>query len=84
MGKVHVLINGSLRTLKDGLDPTQAIEGLRAKGYTVQRCKAPPSMKTLERYACDSVCKATDGCTVEPDGFCVHGHKSWLLVMGLI
>lgn len=29
-------------------------------------------------------CEATDGCWVEPDGTCEHGHPSWLLEMGLI
>ncbi len=27
---------------------------------------------------------ATDGCHVEPDGICPHGHPSWLLRLGLI
>lgn len=27
---------------------------------------------------------ATDGCTVEPDGECPHGHPSWLIVESLI
>ena len=29
-------------------------------------------------------CEATDGCWVEPDGVCPHGHPSWLLYWGLI
>jgi len=32
----------------------------------------------------DSVCEATDGCQVEPDGVCPHGHPSWLRYYGLI
>lgn len=43
-----------------------------------------PSVKTLERWSFDGVAKATDGCRVEPDGRCEHGHSSWMLVMGLI
>lgn len=27
-------------------------------------------------------CEATDGCWVEPDGICEHGHPSWLLYLG--
>jgi hypothetical protein len=27
---------------------------------------------------------ATDGCYVEPDGVCEHGHPSWPLYLGLI
>lgn len=29
-------------------------------------------------------CMATDGCWVAPDACCEHGHKSWLLELGLI
>jgi hypothetical protein len=43
-----------------------------------------PSIKTLQKWADDGVAKATDGCKVEPDGKCIHGAKSWLLVLGMI
>lgn len=43
-----------------------------------------PSMDQLEEWVFDSVCEATDGCDVEPDGKCPHGHPSWLLALGLI
>ena len=43
-----------------------------------------PTMEQLERWSFDGVAEATDGCQVEPDGRCEHGHKSWLLVFGLI
>lgn len=43
-----------------------------------------PSMEQLEEWVYDSVCEATDGCIVEPDGRCPHGHQSWLLRLGLI
>lgn len=29
-------------------------------------------------------CEATDGCWVEPDGVCPHGHPSWLLAWAMI
>ena len=32
----------------------------------------------------DSICPATDGCTVEPDGICEHGHPSWFIYLGVI
>lgn len=32
----------------------------------------------------DGNCEATDGCLIEPDGICYHGHPSWLLRLGLI
>jgi hypothetical protein len=28
--------------------------------------------------------EALDGCPVEPDGICPHGHPSWLRYLGLI
>jgi hypothetical protein len=43
-----------------------------------------PDMDTLEEWLFDGVCESTDGCMVEPDGICPHGHPSWLLVLGLI
>lgn len=43
-----------------------------------------PDEDQLEEWTLDSVCDATDGCSVEPDGMCEHGHPSWLLALGLI
>ena len=43
-----------------------------------------PSMGEAEYWVMDGVCEATDGCTVEPDGVCPHGHPSWLIAMGVI
>ena len=43
-----------------------------------------PDEEQIEEWIYDSVCDATDGCTVEPDGVCPHGYPSWLLYLGLI
>jgi hypothetical protein len=43
-----------------------------------------PDTEQLTRWALDSVVEATDGCSVEPDGVCPHGHPSWFLRLGLI
>lgn len=43
-----------------------------------------PTIKCMERWSNDGVAKATDGCRVEPDGVCEHGHSSWMLVVGVI
>lgn len=43
-----------------------------------------PGQATLERWLFDGCCRATDGCMVEPDGWCSHGHLSWLDHLGLI
>lgn len=43
-------------------------------------------MAQLEEWVSDSICPALceDGCEVEPDGHCEHGHPSVLLAMGII
>ncbi len=43
-----------------------------------------PSESELEQYSFDGVVPATDGCRVEPDGYCEHGHVSWFLYLGVI
>jgi hypothetical protein len=43
-----------------------------------------PDWETLEEWLLDSVCEATDGCIVEHDGRCPHGHPAWILRLGLI
>ena len=43
-----------------------------------------PDDAQIEEWIFDSICEATDGCTIEPDGVCPHGHPSWLLRLGLI
>lgn len=43
-----------------------------------------PDDDQLQEWAMDSVQDATDGCQVEPDGICPHGHPSWFLRLGLI
>jgi hypothetical protein len=46
--------------------------------------KPEPEMVELEEWVFDSICEATDGCIVEPDGVCPHGHPSWMLYLGVI
>jgi hypothetical protein len=46
--------------------------------------KKCPSMKTLEKYSNDSICKSIGGKTVEPDGYDQDGYPSWLLVLNII
>ena len=43
-----------------------------------------PDLDTLTYWLWDGVAEATDGCLVEPDGTCPHGHRSWLRELGLI
>lgn len=43
-----------------------------------------PTDDQIIEWVMDSVVDATDGCRVEPDGRCEHGHVSWLLWLGMI
>lgn len=43
-----------------------------------------PDVDEIMEMSLDSLCEATDGCIVEPDGVCEHGHPSWLLYLGCI
>lgn len=43
-----------------------------------------PDLATLMEWEAEGGCEATDGCWVESDGVCPHGHPSWLLALGLI
>lgn len=43
-----------------------------------------PSIDQLYEWMFDGVAEATDGCRVEPDGMCPHGHPSWMIRMGII
>ena len=84
MASRNILVNGSLKTVKSDADIDTVIARLKTEGKDVKRCNATPSLKTLEKYSNDGIAKATDGCRVEPDGTCQHGHKSWLLQLGYI
>lgn len=56
----------------------------RIKGEKHKACTPQPSLKTLEKWSYDGIACATDGCRVELDGVCPHGHSSWLMVLGYI
>jgi len=56
----------------------------RPKGSKHLVTTKQPSMRKMEHWAYDSVAEATDGCKVEPDGQCPHGHSSWMIVLGMI
>ena len=56
----------------------------KVKPVTKKPTTKAPSLKTMERWVYDGVARATDGCRVEPDGRCQHGHDSWLIYLGFI
>lgn len=43
-----------------------------------------PDFVALAGFILNACAEATDGCLVEPDGTCEHGHPSWLRRLGVI
>jgi hypothetical protein len=43
-----------------------------------------PDDDQIEAWLMDDIAEATDGCQVELDGTCPHGHPSWLRRVGLV
>lgn len=81
-------ISGANLRLVEGMRDGQI---LMIAGRTIERraghptpTEEEPDDEQLEAWVYDSVCDATDGCSVEPDGTCEHGHPSWLIVKGLM
>jgi hypothetical protein len=58
-------------------------ECVESNGYP-EPTEPEPDIEQIELWITDSVVDATDGCRVEPDGICPHGHPSWLMYLGYI
>lgn len=43
-----------------------------------------PAFVTLTQFLFEAAAETTDGCLVEPDGVCRHGHPCWLLRLSVI
>jgi hypothetical protein len=56
----------------------------RADGVRHRATTKRPSLRQLQEWERWGTCEATDGCHVEPDGICPHGHLSWLRQLGFI
>jgi len=89
----------SVRMVNGQVEPGEpkAIQGIRmayvfcpscGKTYTTdeveEKCPRRPTLAQIREWMYDTTCEATDGCIVEPDGYCPHGFPSWLIAMGLI
>lgn len=69
------------------MNETEGLEDLdpRSREHWPEPTEDQPSEDEVIAMLIDSApCTATDGCEVDPDGLCPHGHPSWLLVYGLI
>jgi hypothetical protein len=61
------------------------VEARKQKTSWPEPTTEQPDMEELQESAAfEDTFEATDGCMVEPDGVCHHGHPSWLLKMGMI
>lgn len=58
--------------------------GPRADGIKHRATGPQPSVEQLMAWDFDGICESTDGCRVEPDGHCPHGHTSWLRIVGIV
>ena len=56
----------------------------RLRGERHKAMGKVPTTDTMERWILDGIARATDGCRVEPDGICEHGHSSWLMRLGFV
>ena len=68
-----------VKKLKDGV----SLDEYKTKYPDAIKVKKP-GMSALERWCSDGVAKTPCGCKVEPDGICLHGRPSWLIVLGYI
>jgi len=82
---VLIMSNGNdLRELDKRLDILEAgLEEQKMNDF-VEPTVDQPSLADLMEWDERGGCEATDGCWVEPDGGCEHGHVSWLVYLGLI
>lgn len=50
----------------------------------IEETEEPTIEQMMEWESTRGGCEATDGCWVEPDGYCEHGCESWMLRLGYI
>ena len=61
-------------------DTVRKLESILQDATWPQPTVDPPSLEDLELWMMESgSCQASDGCEVEMDGVCPHGHPSWLI-----
>lgn len=58
--------------------------GPRADGIKHVATEPKPTLEQMEFWLLDGVGEATDGCRVENDGRCEHGHTAWMRLVGIV
>jgi len=61
--------------------PVRTYHGINSP---VEGRTAQPSEDQMMAWIVSGVCEATDGCFMEPDGYCEHRYPSWFLYLGFI
>ena len=56
----------------------------RDRNWPEPTTEEPTTEELTDWVMNDGDVEATDGCPIEPDGVCPHGHPSWLIKLGLI
>ena len=80
---ISLLLSGDLDSASDEFAEV-VFKSLNEGKYWPEPEVPEPDVEELAGWLDDGGCEATDGCWVEPDGVCEHGHPSWLLRMGAI
>jgi hypothetical protein len=83
MTKNRFVINGQLFSMR----PNVTLDWLKLKHPSKSVLKVSsrkPSLNALNGFIEDGSCPTTDGCRVECNGECEHGHPSWLKVLSMI
>lgn len=80
----NLIVDQGLEVLTQATEKLDALLAESQTGTWPEPTTAQPDWETLEAWTWEGFCEATDGCIVEPDGHCPHGHPSWLLSLGMI
>jgi len=82
-GNADIWSYNRLRTVALGIFPFLFRSAITMTNYPSPTVPEP-SIEELEEMVFDSICEATDGCMVEPDGVCPHGYPSWMIQLMVI
>jgi len=67
------------------LKPGVTLEQYQQKSApTAIQVEKAPTTNTIGRWYREGYAKTPCGCKVEPDGYCVHGRPSWMIILGWV
>jgi hypothetical protein len=80
----HTTVKQGVEVLKESTEKLDALLTGLQTGQWPEPTVPEPDMDTLEQWMWEGIAEATDGCPIEVDGICIHGHRSWFLVLGYV